>query len=180
MKGPKKFLMNPWTITLGSGLIILLVTVVIDLVTAEKVFSTLATIIFSVWCGILALLNFELKVWWVLAGIAVLIFARFLCSKYLDSKQTTHKDPEFISYTKDYILGYHWKWIWKKDLYDKLYIENLHPVCNECETPLTLSYGYGELKCLRCGKVYHNAQPDENDVKMLIHDNVRRKYYPNE
>ena len=40
--------------------------------------------------------------------------------------------------------------------------------------------GYGRLKCLRCGEVYTDELPEEENVKMLITDNVRRKYFPNE
>ncbi len=83
--------------------------------------------------------------------------------------------------SKDTILQYRWNWVWEKDLYGKYKIENLHPICEKCDTPLTITYsGYGSLKCLRCGEVYTDELPEEENVKMLIADNVRRKYFPNE
>ncbi len=180
MKKAKKFFMNPWTITLGSGLFVLLITIAIDLITAEKIFSTIVTVLSSALDGILAFLNFKLKVWWVITGIAALVFALYLWSKYLDSKKIEQNDPAFLEYTKDYILNYNWKWRWEKNLYGKYEIENLHPICSECETPLTRANGYGQLHCLRCNMTFQQALPDDNEVKMLISDNANRGLFSNE
>ena len=57
----KNFMMNPWTVGIGTGLILLVVTVAVDLITAVKIFSTLKNVIVTVWKWILAFLNFELK-----------------------------------------------------------------------------------------------------------------------
>lgn len=180
MKTAKKFFMNPWTISLGSGLLVLLITIAIDLITAEKIFSTIFTVLSSVLNGILAFLNFKLKVWWVITGIAALVFALYLWSKYLDSKKMEQNDPAFLEYTKDYILGYHWKWRWEKNFDGQYEIQNLHPICSECETPLTRDYGYGQMHCLRCNKMFQKTLPDDYEVKMLISDNANRGLFSNE
>ena len=58
----KNFMMNPWTVGIGTGLILLVVTVAVDLITAVKIFSTLKNVIVTVWKWILAFLNFELNI----------------------------------------------------------------------------------------------------------------------
>ena len=177
----KSFWLNPWTVSIGSGLIILGITIIIDLVTAEKVFSTIGKILTSLWNAVLTFLNFEIKVWWLLIGIAFLILGLYLWIKYLDYKQPAAANPEFVQYTRDTILGYNWKWTWNKDLYGKYSIESLHPICDVCETPLTIDRAkLGSLKCLRCSRKFTKEIPSENDIKIMIRDNVRRKYFPNE
>lgn len=181
MKKPKHFWNNPWTVSVGSGLIVLIITLLIDLVTAEQLFSTIGNVLSFIWKAVISFLNIELKLWWVLVGIAILFLILILWSKLIESSSAKQIEPEFIKYTKDTILQYRWNWVWEKDLYGKYKIENLHPICRECETPLTITYsGYGRLKCLRCGEVYTDELPEEENVKMLIADNVRRKYFPNE
>lgn len=103
------------------------ITLLIDLITAEKVFNTLKSAISFIWKAILAFLNFELKVWWVLVGIAVLFLILILWAKFLDSSSNKPAEPEFTKYTEDEILKYRWNWAWEKDYYGKYRIENLHP-----------------------------------------------------
>ena len=178
----KNFMMNPWTVGIGTGLILLVVTVAVDLITAVNIFSTLKNVIITIWKWILVFLNFELKVWWVLAGLATVILVLNEYVKYSNKKQQQVNKPPFLDYTKADILGYKWKWYWKKDVYGKYVIEDLHPVCGKCETPLVENlYGYGgRYKCLRCNEGYGNPMPDLDHVKMMISDNVRRRYFPNE
>lgn len=181
MKKSKGFWRNPWTVSIGSSLVIFVITIIIDMITAEKVFSTIKVIFCLILKDSLAFLNFELKVWWLLIGGVVLIFILWGYGKYQDSKQSVLTKPQFLEYNQDRLLGYKWKWTWEKDYCGKYGIENLHPICSKCSTPLVYKYtGYGRLKCLRCGEVYQNELPDEDEVKMLISDNVRRKYFPDE
>lgn len=178
----KNFIMNPWTVSIGSGLGVLLVTIVIDIVTAEKIFSTIKKILAAIWTVLLAFLNFEIKVWWLLIGTAVLIFVLWVWGKYLDSKQSVSAESEFLEYTQDTVLGYNWKWTWKKDSFGIYSIEQLHPICSQCGTPLVDSpTGYGgRYICLRCNNGTNRPMPDFEHVKMMISDNVRRRYFPND
>lgn len=178
----KNFMMNPWTVGIGTGLILLVVTVMVDLITAVKIFSTLKNVIVTIWKWILAFLNYELKLWWVAVGLAVVVLALYAYLNYCDKKQLPDNIPPFLDYTKDDILGYRWKWHWLKDRYGKYAVKDLHPVCNLCETPLVENYDIYNAcyKCLRCKAEHRRSMPDFNHVKMMISDNVRRRYYPNE
>lgn len=183
MKKWKEFLMNPWTVTIGGGLILsIIISVINDLVKKEQVFSTIGTILSMIFNKLLTFLNYRIKVWWLLIGIIVFIILFILFVMYLDHTQTTPNKPEFLEYTQDILLGYKWKWNWQKDIYGKYCVENLCPICLQCDTPLVdNTYGYGgKYKCLRCGEEYSKPLPDFEHVKMMISDNVRRKYFPNE
>lgn len=178
-KTKSKFWNNPWVVSIVSGLFVLLITIIVDLITAEMIFSTIKNAISAVWSAILELLNFNLKVWWVILSIVIITFGLFIFIKHKNAKMSP---PDFLQYTKDSILGFTWKWRWGKNYYGKYEIEELHPICPQCDTPLVQEHsGYGFIyRCLRCGKKIHNEYPEIDNVKMLIADNVRRKYFPNE
>ena len=181
MKTSKNFWKNPWTVSIGSGLVVLIITVIVDMITAEKVFGTAKNIFLLMLEAFFAIINYELKVWWLLIVFGVLIFAFYIYIKYQGSKCSVSNQPQFLEYKKDTILGYLWKWRWEKNYLGKYEIEDLHPICTKCSTPLIHNCsGYGRLKCLRCDETYFKILPQEGDVKTLIYDNVRRKYFPNE
>lgn len=179
----KSFLMNPWTVTIGGGLILsVIISVINDFIKKEEIFSTISVILLTIYKKILLILNYRIKVWWLILGVIALVCIFFLFVMYLDHTQPTSNKSEFLEYTQDTILGYKWKWNWQKDIYGKYCVENLYPVCSRCDTPLVENfYGYGgKYKCLRCEEGYSKPLPDYQNVKMLIHDNVRRKYFPND
>lgn len=174
----KKFLLNPWTIALGGALFSFALSFLGDSIRGEKLFSTFVLVITWVWDVIFSFLTFELKAWWVLLGIVVIFFGLWIYFKILDAKQSTPQEPLFLSYTQDDILGYRFEWEWKKDYSGKYGADNIRPICTKCGTPLVREYhGMSRFKCLRCDKQYQKSYPDEGHVKMMIHDNVRIKFF---
>ena len=179
----KKFFMNSWTVTIGGGLILsVIISVINDFVKKDQVFSTINTILSAICKVLLGILNYKIKVWWLLVGIIILILIIFIFVKYLDHNHRISIEPEFLEYTQDIILGYKWKWNWQKDIYGKYCIEGLCPICSQCGTPLIEELrGYGiHYKCLRCNREYYENMPNFDHVKIMITDNVRRKYFPGE
>ena len=170
----KKFLKNPWTIAIGAAIFSFMLTVLRDIISGEQILSTVSSIFSVVGNGIVSFLNFNLKVWWVLVGLAVIFVALWCISNFFSVKETL----EFLSYTQDTIQGWKWEWTWKKDIYGKFDVSGLHPICSKCGTPLVRSQRYyGGLECLRCGKEYEKELPELDYVKMMIVDNVRRNLY---
>lgn len=176
MKTRLKVIMNPWTVAIGSGIIL---TILTDIIKKDTLFSTLEFSITKLWNVLIAFLTIELKMWWVLVGIVALICAVLIALKVQSSKQQIKDDPKFIEYTKGRILEYEWKWRWEKDCFGKYKIDDLHPVCPQCETPLVADFvGYsGKYKCLRCNYGTNRSLPELAHVEMMISDNVRRKYF---
>lgn len=105
-KKVKNFLMNPWTVGVGTGLIVLLVTIVVDWISNEKIFNTLSKAVVAVWKGILISLNFELKIWWILVGLAFIVLSVFILYRITATRQQKQPAPPFLDYTSDSILGY--------------------------------------------------------------------------
>lgn len=179
MKKGKKVIMNPWTVAIGSGIIL---TILTDIIKKEALFSTLNFLITKLWNILMMFLTIELKMWWVLVGIIALICVLLIALKVLSSKQQIKDKPKFIEYTRGRILEYEWKWRWTKYSFGKYKIDDLHPVCPQCETPLVDDFvGYGvRYKCLRCNYETNRPLPELAHVEMIITDNVRRKYFPDE
>ena len=121
----KKFWASPWTIGIGTSFIGFLFTVIYDLVKDKSIFSTIWSIIKWIWNLIISFLNFNIKVWWLLIGIAVLFLVLFLIAKYYDFKNENENSAGFLKYTKDTIQGWSWDWNWQKDWSGKYDVEKI-------------------------------------------------------
>ena len=176
-KKAKSFFMNPWTIGIGTTSFGVLLTIIRDWITANKLFATLSHMFSTIRSAAAYFLNIELKVWWLLVGLIFLITIVYVWLRIVEKKHPFPKAPKYLEYTKDTLLGFDWEWEWR-EYSNKYCIVNLHPVCPECNTPIVSEHhGYGEwFICLRCG--YHTTKslPDTAHVEMLIKDNIRRKH----
>ena len=181
-KRSKRFWNNPWTVSIGSALVVLLVSLLIDFITKEVVFSTLKNCFIFLRNVISSFLNTDVKIWLIMLISIVLVILFCLGRKWKEIKTVAITTPAFLSYTTDDILQFKWKWHWEKNYDGKYDIEDLHPVCSKCETPLVEGKNYCEecYICLRCNQEFYRSLPEYDNVKMLILDNVRRKYFPNE
>lgn len=177
----KNFMNNPWVIAIGSTVIGgVLVSFVLDWINGVDWLSTLKTVVNFIVNAIVAFLNFELKVWWVLVAIALLFMALIVISKIHDTKKNNNPIP-FLSYTKDSILGYAWEWGYRKNLDGKYTITDLHPVCSKCGMRLKQGGFYGmEMECLRCNTTQNWRDDHLTDAQMLIEDNIRKEYLQND
>lgn len=120
---------------------------------------------------IINLLNFPLKVWWVLLGVLIIILLFYVISKTSNTDAPINTPPEFLSYTKDFIRGFNWEWYWKKDYEGRYEVVGLHVNCPQCATP----FAYGSRKCPRCRYYEECAEPDHSEIEIVIYDNVKRK-----
>ena len=177
----KKFWKNPWTIGICTTLIGFLLTVLYDLLKGKHVFTTIHTVLTVIWNGIITFLTFDLKVWWVLLGVAILLLALVVYSKALDRKDmlSNNKGSAVFEYTQDSIDGWKWTWEWRKNYDGKYGIENLRLLCSYCDTPLVNEDGsYGPPFCIRCKRRFPDNVPDYKNIEVLILDNARRGLFP--
>ena len=177
----KNFLRNPWTVGIGTSIIAgVLTTFLVDWVKKISLLSTIKYVSGFVWKCIISFLNYDVKVWWILIAIVILVFALWLFVKYNEAKEKNNQAP-FLSYTQDFFRGQCWGWSWKKNWDGKYSIDCLQPICNRCKTPLVQDYDYLEkFKCPRCNTSIKCQLKDKRDVEVLIFDNTKKMYLTKE
>lgn len=174
----KKFLKSPWTISIATALFAFFLILIYDLVKGKHILSTIGSILVVIKNAIITFLTFDLKVWWVIVALLILFVILYFVYKYYDYKDSVTLKPDFLKYTKDTIQGWSWEWIWQKDNGGNYYVEDLHPICPICNTPLVISDNYdGSSKCLRCERNFKKELPYLDHIEMLIKDNVRRNSF---
>ena len=170
----KKWFKSPWGISITPTIISFLLTIGYDAIKGKPIFSTVWIILKAIWGAVLAFLNFDLKVWWVLSGIIllILIFCLIIALKQIK--------PDFNDYTEDTFQHWKWSWAWKFDNLESAWtISSLKAHCPKCNTPMMdYSNNYDGLRfaCPRC-----NFSASKNDcdaphkVELIILDNINRK-----
>jgi len=72
----KKFYKSPWVISIGTTVFSLFLTIIYDYSKEKPVLSTIGDIFITIWKFILAVLNFHVRIWWLL--IAFFVFVGFI------------------------------------------------------------------------------------------------------
>lgn len=125
--------------------------------------------------GVIWFLNIDLKVWWILVSIIVLVIIFFAFVHY-SSKEEPKSSLPFLSYKKDKIKGIDWQWHWGLSN-GKWDIKDLTSVCPYDKTPLyiTRDYSYqNHGECPRCSTKVIYKDDDLNKAKMIILDNAQK------
>lgn len=177
----KKWAKNPWVLGIGTTVIGgVLLSLLLDWIQGIDWLSTFKNIMRFIFNGVVSFLNFEIKVWWLLIAIAIIVVGLFVVAK-ISGSQSNNIPHTFLQYTKDYMLGYSWEWTYSK-MYDGKYtISNLHPVCTKCGMRLKQGGLYGtEMECLRCNTTQNWEDSVAYDAQLLIEDNIRKNYSQNQ
>lgn len=175
----KKFLNNQWVVGIGSPIILAALTALYDLAKKKKVFTTLWWLLSSAYRWVIKILNIELRLWWILVFVALVILVVYMISrsKGPDASEVP-EDPEFTGYTEDLFNGWKWVWDWEKNYEGKWDAVNLRAHCSKCDTPMRHDISEREFRCPRCGNhKYMNQRRISEDIRAVILDNVNRKYF---
>ena len=173
----KKILKSPWTIAVVSAFIAPIATIIIDAIMKKPLLSTLWNVIKTIWSWIITFLTFDLKVWWVLLGIGVVIGILIIVAIVSDAKQE-EREPEFVSYKEDYFGGWKWSWNWNFNRYDmKWHVDDIQAHCPKCDTPMFYDYRDTVFECPRCKfkTDYRSKHKSRVEVEAIIIDNLNRK-----
>lgn len=172
----KKYLNSTWSVSLGSTAFGVILTVIFDFAKSKPILSTLISGIKWVWNLIIAILNFRLKVWWLLVIIIIGVITIDLLIRINDKKV----DPSIINYKSDTFKVWKWSWSWKQDKYSKKWkVSDLTASCPECNSTLLSSQdiinGYS-FQCPRCSFL-SRGEVEEHPAKIerLIIDEVKRR-----
>ena len=171
----KSFFKKPWVIAIATTVVgTVLATFAVDWIRGVDWSSTLKVVASFLGNVISGFLTLELKVWWILAFLFVVIVGFILFVKIYDTKPKSTA-PSFLAYKKDFLLGYTWRWEYEKGYDGKYNIVQLRPVCSTCG--MTLKVGVWNAECLRCNNALPWDESKRRDAHMLILDNIETKCF---
>lgn len=177
----KKWFKSPWVISIGTAIFSFLLTIIRDYVQEKPIFSTLGTLLFEAGNYIILFLNLNIKVWWLLSAIALILLIVYFLHR---SKRLNPPLPDHYNYNEDKFT--HWKWTWEYTYIKKVgwVLDNLKAYCPLCDTILqdkTPRLGDLLFKCPRCKFTTHSIYCDDpEEIREVILDNIRRKMYSQE
>lgn len=172
----KKWIKSPWGISIGTAIFSLLLTMGYDYSKDKPVLTTIWNIIVWIWDLIMTILNFNLKIWWLLVAIGLFIFILYIINKF--KKQETFK-PDFYSYREGKFKRWKWSWGWTWSQSKNAWlISDMKAHCPNCNTPMiehSSMYGLS-FDCPRCDFRANDSQCDEPyKIERIIFDNIDRK-----
>ena len=171
MADKKSWIHSGWTISVGTLLLGFLLTFAQDYFKDEPVFSTLWSCLKWCWNLLINILNFDIKVWWFIVGVIVLIVILYIINMFQEKEISR---PDFCEYREDIFNTWKWTWSWAIRHSDhKWVINKLKVHCPKCDTPME-PRGY-RFDCPRCGFFNQVNTPDPHNTELLILDNIRRK-----
>ena len=175
MKKVKKILKSPWTIAIASAFLAPIATMIVDAIMKKPLLSTLWIVVKALWNGIVSFLNFNIKVWWLLIGIGVIIGALVIIAKVVDVQE--EKQPKFLSYKEDFFGAWKWSWRWEQNAYNKKWnVDNIRAHCPQCDTPMFSNDSESHFRCPRCDfSTYGSNHKKRYEIEALIIDNLERK-----
>ena len=171
----EKLAKSPWTISIGTAIFSLLLTMGYDYSKSKPILTTVWLII--CWIGTLLwqILNFELKVWWIIVSIVLFILAAIVIEKLKNEEEFK---PDFCSYREGKFKRWKWTWNWEWSSSKKVWlIINMKVHCPNCDTPMIEhSSVYGlSFDCPRCDFKATDGQCDEpHKIESIIIDNIKR------
>lgn len=170
-----KWIKSPWAIGIGTTLLGSLITITYDYFKQIPFLTTFWEVVKWIGNKIIFILNFEIKVWWILCVILVIV----IVIVFFNLRRGEIIKPDFCNYRKDTFKYWTWSWDWQYNIYKRAWgIINLRAYCPHCHTPLidySSIYGY-QFECPRCEyKAFYDKCDDMVKVERIIFDNVERK-----
>lgn len=99
------------------------------------------------------MLTYRIPVWIILV---VILVVWIVASAYKHNKR---KPFLSVTETTEVIMGFRWRWEWKKNEEGKYEIFNFHPICSICGEIMSIEWGEREYKCIN-GHAVRSASVD--------------------
>lgn len=166
----KKWMKSPWAISIGTAIFSFILTTIYDYSKSKPVFSTIMGILLSIWNGMILVLNFNIKVWWLIIVISVTILVIILKKKEIIK-------PDFCNYKEDKFRIWRWSWEWKFNYSEKVwFISNLTAHCPNCDTSLIEYNNIYEqgVECPRCNYKSDFQCEEPYKIERVILDNIEK------
>jgi hypothetical protein len=165
-----KWLKSPWAISLGTAIFSLSGTIIYDLSKNKPILSTILVILNSIWQFIIRVLNYNIKVWWLLLFIGIITLAIYIVFR-LSQDEPSPKEGKF----KNWRWTWNWRWHYSKNAW---VISDLKAHCPRCDTPMEhFSSLYGQsFECPRCDYRASGSECEKpHKIEAIILDNIIRE-----
>lgn len=94
----KKWAKNPWVLGIGTTVIGgVLLSLLLDWIQGIDWLSTFKNVMRFIFNGVVFFLNFEIKVWWLLIAIAIIVVGLFVVAKISGSQSNNIPPPHFYN-----------------------------------------------------------------------------------
>lgn len=164
-----------WGISIGTAVFSLLLTMIYDSAKSNPILSTVSSILIRIWGWLILALNFNIKLWWLLVAILIIV----LVMLYLAASRDVEM-PSFLGYKEEKFTNWKWSWSWTRNTRSgKWTILGLAAHCPRCDTHLVQDASFYRLyfNCPRCGFTPNEYSIDDpKNVEAVIIDNIRRKF----
>lgn len=167
---------SPWVISIGTAIFSLLLTIGYDYLKEKPILSTIWSILKWIGNAIWKILNFNIKIWWIVIFIGLFILIIVIIDNIKNEGTLT---PDFCNYKEDTLKKWSWTWSWKFDNKKKVWtITDMKAHCPKCATPMIEYSDRYQLifDCPRCEFRASDEQCDEpHKIERIILDNIDRK-----
>ena len=171
-KRKKNWIRSEWAVGLGATLFGFLLTIGYDFLKQKPVLNTIGNILRGIWNFIISFLNFDIKVWWILCFIVLVIITVLLIAKFSKNNENSGL-PKFLEYKSQWLKGYRFSWYWKKGYDGGWNLANFKIHCPKCDTPMASTQYYDKYNCPRCD--YSNVEAVScNKAEQVVIDNANR------
>lgn len=175
-KNKEHWTKSAWTISIGTAIFSLLLTMGYDRSKEKPILTTVWTILEWITNVLATVLNFNLKMWWVIVAIILFILIIIIINKL---KIVDTFNPDFYNYSEDHFKRWKWTWSWKLNSSKNAWqISEMKAHCPNCDTPMINHSTMYHLSfdCPRCEFSATDAQCDEpHKIERIILDNIDRK-----
>ncbi|MFY9120671.1 MAG: hypothetical protein WAO57_10145 [Syntrophomonadaceae bacterium] len=169
-----KILKNPWSITVLGGVVVFLLTSILNsLIQNVNFIESAKNIIIFIFEILKSIFIFKVPIWLVILFLCGLIFMLYIVSEW---KNTA---PQWMNYKSDYF--FEWLFAWEYSNYlGTMKITGLRPICSKCKCELSLgSIHYQEiLYCPDCGSKYKLLTENTiDDVEKIIINRIKHNNF---
>lgn len=170
-----KWIKSPWTIGIGTAIFSFFLPLIYDYFKQNPFLTTFLVLFKWVSNIIWFILNYNIKVWWLLSAILAIV----IVITFISLKKGKIIKPDFYNYSEDKFKQWKWTWDWEYNRNRGAWnIINMKAYCPKCDTPLIdYSNEFGKnFECPRCEyKAFYDKCDDPAKVERIILDNVERE-----
>lgn len=105
----KRLLKHPVIVAIIPVILSFILTVLYDMVKNRQLLSTAKNILSFIINCVTSFLQFNIKVWWIVVAMVIIIGILFILFKIGNAKNYKQSNPLWIQYQKDSINGWNWE-----------------------------------------------------------------------